>query len=466
MLESKHALVTAVLVSLPVVGGAQDVDDVLDRMIAAENAGYRDVDNYTVKSETMGYSTMEYYEKTSAITLDNGQTVYIMRSVPPGEIQERQSGSAFGDATPGDLRLAAMQVEEAGRQMDAGLQNEMQKAGLSGGLGSMVTAPNPDQPWLSANPRDMTSMYATMLNASAEAKERAAAEQGTSAADYQRNIEAIRHKTRVTGRRLFNGIDAIELAANDIDYAQQSEGQQFELKTMQMLVDAEKYVPLYLKLDGTVTDGNGSRPITIEREDSDYRTVAGCGDLYEPFATVMRLGGAMTPEQQAQLKANESKLAELEQQLANMPASQRQMMESMMGPQLEMIRNMASGGGIEIKSTIRELRCNAGLPSITELAQTGPPGMAGAAAAMPASPAPKPAHAPEDDTEMVRRIQVSLAELGYGPGNTDGVMDKGTAIAISRFEANRGLNVTGRPSWELAGMLGRAVEDGAFRADQ
>ena len=47
---------------------------------------------------------------------------------------------------------------------------------------------------------------------------------------------------------------------------------------MQMLVDAEKYVPLYLKLDGTVTDGNGSRPITIEREDSDYRTVAGCGD--------------------------------------------------------------------------------------------------------------------------------------------------------------------------------------------
>ena len=71
---------------------------------------------------------------------------------------------------------------------------------------------------------------------------------------------------------------------------------------------------------------------------------------------------------------------------------------------------------------------------------------------------------PRDDTDMIRSIQLSLVELGYEPGNTDGVLDKATVVAISQFEVVRGLTVTGEPSWEIAGMLGRAVEDGAFFA--
>jgi hypothetical protein len=220
-----------------------------------------------------------------------------------------------------------------------------------------------------------------------------------------------------------------------------------------------------MKMEGEFSDGGEMRPITIEREDRDYRKVPGCGDMYEPFASVMRLGGAMTPEQEKQLAEAAGQLEELESQMASMPPSQREMMEKMMGPQLEMIRNMAAGGGgaMEIKTKVVELRCNTGLPDPAEMLSMVP-GMPAGAAGVATKPETRDSKRPEDDTELVKVIQESLLELGYQPGNTDGVMDKKTAVAISQFEVVRGLTVTGQPSWEIAGLLGRAIEDGAFYA--
>jgi hypothetical protein len=152
-----------------------------------------------------------------------------------------------------------------------------------------------------------------------------------------------------------------------------------------MLVDAEQYVPLLFKMDCMATDGRETRQMSIEREDRDFRNVPGCGDMYEPFSSVMRIGGAMTPEEEAQLAEASKQLEEFEAQMASMPASQRQMMESMMGPQLEMIRNMAAGGGIEMEQKTLELRCNTGWPDPMEVSQA----MFGGAAptAVPASAA-------------------------------------------------------------------------------
>jgi hypothetical protein len=39
-----------------------------------------------------------------------------------------------------------------------------------------------------------------------------------------------------------------------------------------------------------------------------------------------------------------------------MPASQRQMMEKMMGGQLDMVRKMAAGGGFEVETEIKEIK--------------------------------------------------------------------------------------------------------------
>ena len=385
-------LVMTFLVTAPAAALAQstDVDDWFERMLAKKNAGYEGVQDMTRKTEMMGTSTFEYYEKTSAIELDNGQTVYVMRMVPPSEIAERQSGgSAMSNATPGELLRAADTIEQAGIQMEQGMKSEMSSTGVPGGLGTMLMNPPPDQPWLSANPRDMTSMYAVMLRGAAQGKIEMGAEQASAEADYARNAQQIKELTEFMGYSDFKGRRVGELGADNLDFSETSGSQQVTCNSMRMLVDAEQYVPLLFTMDCTVTDGRETRQMSIEREDRDFRNVPGCGDMYEPFSSVMRIGGAMTPEEEAQLAEASKQLEEFEAQMAGMPASQRQMMESMMGPQLEMIRNMAAGGGIEMEQKTLELRCNTGLPDPMEVSQAMFGGAAPAAAPRPAAaPAP------------------------------------------------------------------------------
>lgn len=389
-LHSALAVTFLVTVPVAVLGQSTDIDTWFERMLAKKNAGYEGVQDMTRKTEMMGTSTFEYYEKTSAIELDNGQTVYVMRMVPPSEIAERQSGgSAMSNATPGELLRAADTIEQAGIQMEQGMQSEMSSTGVPGGLGTMLMNPPPDQPWLSANPRDMTSMYAMMLRAGAQAKTELASEKANAGADYARNARQIKEQTKFLGYSEFRGRRVGELGADNLDFSETSGSQQVTCNSMRMLVDAEQYVPLLFKMDCTVTDGRETRQMSIEREDRDFRNVSGCGNMYEPFSSVMRIGGAMTPEDEAQLAQASKQLEEFEAQMAGMPASQRQMMESMMGPQLEMIRNMASGGGIEMEQKTLELRCNTGLPDPMEVSQA----MFGGAAPT-AAPAPAAAPAP------------------------------------------------------------------------
>jgi hypothetical protein len=74
----------------------------------------------------------------------------------------------------------------------------------------------------------------------------------------------------------------------------------------------------------------------------------------------MRISGLQAmidPEMQAQLR-------QMEQQLAALPADQRQMMERMLGAQLEQLRALASGGGdaMSVDVTVSEVRVNTGPP--------------------------------------------------------------------------------------------------------
>jgi len=67
---------------------------------------------------------------------------------------------------------------------------------------------------------------------------------------------------------------------------------------------------------------------------------------------VMRISGMMDAKQQAEMAEAQKKMAEFEKQMAAMPASQRQMMQQMMGPQLDSMRKMAAGGAFESEMTI------------------------------------------------------------------------------------------------------------------
>jgi hypothetical protein len=54
-------------------------------------------------------------------------------------------------------------------------------------------------------------------------------------------------------------------------------------------------------------------------------------------------------------------------------------------------------------------------------------------------------------------IQQDLTTLGYATGGTDGEMNVETAVAISQFQAERGMDVTGEVTPQLAGVLKAAI---------
>lgn len=408
-----HAGCLALL--LPVTSDAATVEQIFDRMAQQEVAALQGVDSVLLDTETMGMSQVEYYEKTSKIDV-NGREMYILRRVPPSEMAERHSaGSAMADASPDELRRAADMIESVGPEMERGMREEMQKSGLPGGLGDMLMTPPPDQPWLSANPNDMTQMYGTMLRAAAEGKEEQA-RRDAGAVDAAHERAQIVAQTRLVGQTTIDGRPALHLLAEDVNHRQVDDGVEITIRDINMFVDAERYLPLSLRMEGTMREGGETREITMERHDQDYRQVPGCGQLYRPFKTVMRMAGVMNAEQEAQMREAQVQMAEMEKQMAQMPPGQRDMIMRQMGPQMEMMRSMAAGGGVEIVSNLKSMKCNVPVPDPMALASgTFGGGMGGIPAASGSAgpvraPAAGSAQPPASDREACLQEKIAAAQ--------------------------------------------------------
>ncbi|MEJ2256914.1 MAG: peptidoglycan-binding domain-containing protein, partial [Woeseiaceae bacterium] len=153
--------------------------------------------------------------------------------------------------------------------------------------------------------------------------------------------------------------------------------------------------------------------------------------------------------------------------LEQMPADQRAMVESMMGDSLSMMDNMSADGGFTMETVIDEIRVNPDAEAMAGMsaAAAGMPVSAGTATGTPqaASPAPQSAGSAvpaEGGDGVLKMIQMKLTELGYATGNTDGLPSTETTIAISQFQAERGMEVTGKPSPQLAGVLAAEAGQG------
>jgi hypothetical protein len=59
---------------------------------------------------------------------------------------------------------------------------------------------------------------------------------------------------------------------------------------------------------------------------------------------------------------------------------------------------------------------------------------------------------------LTQTVQKHLKALGYDPGNTDGEASTQTSIAISQFQAEKGLTVTGEVTPQLVGILAAEVD--------
>ena len=169
------------------------------------------------------------------------------------------------------------------------------------------------------------------------------------------SIAAFSESAELVGTETVDGRKAYHLVAENLERTRSTgQGQEFVLQTINAWIDSEMYVPLKLVMDGTMDTDGTPRPVTIETIERDYRTVPG-SNMYEPYQQVMRLTGEMADETKRQMEEARTHLAEFEKQMAEMPESQRQMMMSMMGEQIEMMRKMAAGDGLEITTTVRSI---------------------------------------------------------------------------------------------------------------
>ena len=245
------------------------------------------------------------------------------------------------------------------------------------------------------------------------------------------------------GTENVGGIDTELYSALNLDFPVQTvDGESFEMTAASIWIDPVNEVIVKHRFEGTATGQGESRDFFIETINSDFRNPPGCGEMYEPYRRVMRMGGMLDAAQMAEMEEARVQLAEFEQQMASMPAQQRQMMERMMGPQMETMRSLVNGGAIENAEQTEEILCNPDLASLYSLGGQTPG-------------ADDPAGIIND--VILRQIQLNLTTLGYAPGNTDGILDTLTSIAISQFQAEQGLMVTGEPSAELASLLASMV---------
>ncbi|NGP54445.1 peptidoglycan-binding domain-containing protein [Thioalkalivibrio sp. XN8] len=88
---------------------------------------------------------------------------------------------------------------------------------------------------------------------------------------------------------------------------------------------------------------------------------------------------------------------------------------------------------------------------------TGAQGQPGTSPAAPAGGS-RPSSEDLYSDNLTQMVQRHLEALGYDPGTTDGEPGLQTTIAISQFQAEQGLEVTGEVSPQLAGVLSAEVD--------
>jgi len=310
-----------VMALLPAAAWSQTAMDILEKSIQMDYERKKGVSNYTIDQSTMNHRMLLYHEKVEGFAND-GTPYSTFRLVPPAEVAERKDPNQ--KLSPDELRLFADKHEEAG----AALSDEMNKSGMPAG---MLTAMGPPP--------------------------------GEEAQQMRQFADAARY----VGTETIDGSSAFHIRADDLNYTppvpedpQDSlDGQEFVVNTVSLWLDTTQYVPLKMRMDGTVVAEGETREMYIEKIDTDYRRF---GSLYESTRQIMKMGGVLNDQQMAEMKDAQKQLDEFDTQLASMPPQQRQMMERMVGPQIEMMRNMVKTGGFVVENIVHDIKVDAGLP--------------------------------------------------------------------------------------------------------
>ncbi|MBA7494494.1 hypothetical protein ES702_05070 [subsurface metagenome] len=124
-------------------------------------------------------------------------------------------------------------------------------------------------------------------------------------------------------------------------------------------VDARDWAIRKMEMDTEIEDEKGEkRPAKITVRMEDFRKVNGMRIAYRTVVTIGGMVPELSPEEEQEMRKS---LEEMQRQLEQMPPAQRKMVEKMMKPQMEMMQQALGGGGMEIVTTVKQVKVNSGL---------------------------------------------------------------------------------------------------------
>lgn len=339
------ALPALALISALSVGAQQDAKSILETVRAKQVERWAGVQNYTVDQTMLGRRALVYFERFSIGGDENNPA---FRMVPVAEISRDQAETmGFTPLTPEELEQAAAGYDMLGEMM---AQAETPEGGIPMG-----------------DPSQFLGGMADFLRAGAAYQEN---DGEANAAKDVTGMAAFARYARLVGRESVGDREAFLLRADNLDSVPEAQsGEDFTIESVSLWIDSREYVPLRLTVDGTVTTDDGDQRITIEKLDQDYRRV---GSLYESFRQVLRVSGlmgAMDPDDREEMEKAMRQMEDMEEQLKALPESQRRMIMSRMGPQIEQMQKLVAGGAMEMLVEVNKIVVNQGPPGPLELSQ-------------------------------------------------------------------------------------------------
>lgn len=386
------------------------------------------------------------YMEVVPVDVDTG-VMYFTRPVPPEEIERRKveaqgiDREAMADALDlyslGALLVGAgLSNQIPGRDVRAG---ELEQAGvIAGACGGMARGeanarPGPylEDSWVSPDPLFFMTGVACFTRAGAEIFRAADLTQEEKQAEITRMRDQAASRIQLQGEETVDGRPTYALTMSNLGLSQTLEdGARIDFDRATVWIDSEYFVRRKTRLEGTMNAEGQSREFFMERLERDYRNVPD-SELYEPYLTVLRMGGMMTPQQEREMQEALAQLEEYDRQMASVPAAQREMVERMMGDRIEQARRLATGGAVEFELITTSIEVN--------------PSLGGGMFAM------------VGEDVLIGVVQRDLALLGYEPGPVTSRMNEETRAAIVQFQTDSGVEATGEATPELAVALKTAL---------
>lgn len=450
----------------------------MEGLVKSQRLSTSDVQMYQVNREIPGMTDMMYgfasesdrndltgvaeYLEVVSMEVD-GETMHFVRPVPPEEVERRRMEA--GGVSP-EVMADFLDMYSVGALMvGSGLRKEMpQLAGFAPGgspfadpetaelaaymatsfCGDMVNWDHPlDErnagragdydygAWVNPDPLIFMTGIACFTQFTAGVLRASDLTEDQKQAEIARARAELDDRLQYRGQETVDGRPTFALTADNLDMSQTMEdGSRVEFQTATVWIDAEYFVRRKTRFEGVMHAEGESREFFMERLERDYRDVPGT-DLYEPYLSVLRVGGMTTPQQEREMQEALAQLEEFDRQMASMPASQRAMMERMMGDKIEQARALAQGGAVEFEMITTSIVVNPDLGA-------GPPSLLG-------------------EVALIRVIQQDLTTLGYDPGPITGELTEQTRAAIVKFQTDTGLEPTGEATPALGSALKAAI---------